>query len=135
MRRLSSSPGARRLGAFNAVGLAGFLIQLGLLSWLTRIGGWDYLPASILAMQAAITHNYVAHSRWTWADRPAATRREQYVRPLRYQAAKTVSLLLNVFLTTMFVGTAGLTPELATVIAVCACAALNYTMADRMVFR
>jgi putative flippase GtrA len=127
--------GARRLGVFNAVGLAGFVIQVSVIAWLTRAGGWHHVPATIFAMQTAIVHNYLAHSRWTWADRPARTRRERCVRPLRYQAAKTISLVVNVALTAGFVAAAGLPPELANGVAVCLCAALNYLVADRLVFR
>ena len=81
-----------RWGLFNPVGLAGFVVQLGVIAVLTRLGGWHYLPATAVAMEIVIAQNYLAHSRWTWADRPARTAPEQLVRPLRYQGAKTLSL-------------------------------------------
>lgn len=124
----------RRMGVFNLVGMAGFAVQLTGIAFMTRVWGWHYAAATAVAMQAVIVQNYFAHSRWTWADRPPATRRERFVRPVRYQAAKTVSLALNVMLTTLFVSQAGVSPELANVGAVAICAALNYAAADRLIF-
>jgi putative flippase GtrA len=57
------------------------------------------------------------------------------MRPLRYQGAKTLSLGLNVALTTLFVSRAGLAPEAANLLAVLVCAAVNYAAAERLVFR
>ena len=120
---------------FNLVGCAGFIVQISALAWFTRVWGWHYLAATAVAMETVIVQNYLAHSRWTWADRPAMTSRERLMRPLRYQSAKTLSLALNVTLTALFVSSAGLPPEAANLLAVLVCAALNYAAADRLVFR
>lgn len=77
----------RRWGVFNAVGLAVFLVQLGAISVPTRPSGWHYPPATV-AMQIVIAQHCLAHSRWTWVDRPARTAGERLVRPLRYQRAR-----------------------------------------------
>ena len=120
---------------FNLVGCAGFIVQISALAWLTRVWGWHYLAATAVAMETVIVQNYLAHSRWTWADRPATTSQERLMRPLRYQGAKTLSLGLNVALTAFFVSRIGLQPEAANLVAVLVCAALNYAAADRLVFR
>lgn len=125
----------RRWGRFNLVGLAGFIVQLGLLAWLTRWWNWHYLAATALAMQVVIVQNYVAHSHWTWADRPVRSPRERRLRPLRYLAAKVLSLGLNLTLTAAFVSRLRLPPEVANVLAVGVCAVFNYAAADRFVFR
>jgi putative flippase GtrA len=128
-------PHVRRVGVFNLVGLAGFAVQIGAIAWLTRAWGWHYVAATAVAMQAVIVQNYLAHSRWTWADRPATTPRERVMRPLRYQCAKTISLGLNVTLTAVVVSRMGVSPEIANAAAVGACAVFNYAAADRFVFR
>ena len=130
---LPASP-LRRWGVFNIVGLAGFGVQITLVTVLTRAWGWHYLQATTAAMAWVIAQNYVAHARWTWADRPPSTSREARLRPLRYAAAKSVSLSANVLLTAAFVTHARLAPELATTIAIVICAAFNYLAADRIVF-
>jgi putative flippase GtrA len=124
-----------RWAVFNLVGCAGFVVQIAILAWLTRVWGWHYLAATGVAMETVILQNYLAHSRWTWADRPATTPRERLMRPLRYQSAKTVSLGLNLTLTALFVSRAGFPPEAANLLAVLVCAVLNYAAADRLVFR
>ena len=126
--------GLRRWGVFNLVGLAGFVVQISAIAWLTRVWGWPVAAATAVAMEAVIVQNYFAHSRWTWADRPARTRRDRITRSLRYQGAKTVSLTLNVTLTAALVAWARLSPEVANVLAVGTCALFNYAAADRLVF-
>ena len=135
MRKRATTRHLRRWVVFNTVGLAGFAVQIGGIAVLTRLGGWHVVPATIVVMEAVIVQNYLAHSRWTWADSPPRTRRERILRPLRYQGAKLVSLAVNATLTAWLVSRGGLPPELANVIAVCLCAVLNYAAADRLVFR
>ncbi len=86
-------------------------------------------------MAVVIVQNYLAHARWTWADRPPTSPRDRRLRPVRYGAAKSLSLAANVALTAGLVSRVGLAPELGTVIAVAACALFNYAAADRIVFR
>jgi putative flippase GtrA len=125
---------ARRLGLFSAVGCAGFLLQIGTMLVLTRVFDWHFVWAALVAVEAAIVHNYFAHTRWTWADRPPATVRERLVRPLRYQGTKTLSLAANVALTALCVAQFGVEPVMANVIAVGFCAFLNYQLSNRVVF-
>ena len=130
----SSSPRLPRWARFNLVGLAGFVVQLLLIAGLTRVYGWHPAMATAVALQVVLVQNYFAHSRWTWADRPPVTRRERLLRPLRYQGTKTLTLGLNVLLTSAFVTFAGVTPEIGNAIAVGLCAIVNYTAADRLIF-
>lgn len=53
---------------FNAVGIAGAVVQLITLSVLVS-AGVHYLVATALAVEAAVLHNYFWHVRWTWRDR------------------------------------------------------------------
>ena len=135
MTRWLPHPHLRRWGRFNIVGLTGFAVQLALVALLTRLCGWHYVPATALAMAIVVVQNYLAHARWTWADRPPRSARDRRLRRVRYGAAKSLSLTANVTLTAALVSRAGLTPELGTVIAVAACAIFNYAAADRIVFR
>jgi putative flippase GtrA len=119
---------------FTLVGLAGFAVQLLLIAVLTRQAGWHPALATAVSMQLVLAQNYVAHSRWTWADRPTLTRRERLLRPLRYQGTKTLTLALNVLMTSALVSYGGLAPELGNSIAVGLCALVNYTAADWFIF-
>ena len=56
---------AARFGRFNLVGLAGFVVQLGLLHALTRWTAWP-LPVSVaVAVLVTVTHNFAWHVRYT----------------------------------------------------------------------
>jgi len=119
---------------FNAVGVIGFAVQLAVLAMLLR-ADLHYLAATALAVEAAVLHNFAWHERWTWKDR-AADGRGRLAGLLRFHALNgAVSLVGNVLLMRLFVGTFGLPAIPANLLAVLACSALNYFGSDRVVFR
>jgi putative flippase GtrA len=120
-----------RFVRFNAVGLLGFAVQFAVLALLIR-GGVHYLAATAIAVEAAIFHNFVWHERWTWPDRAGGRRS---LRLLRFHMANgAVSLAGNLLLMGVLVGRLHLAPVSANLIAVAACATLNFIAADRVVF-
>lgn len=122
-----------RFTRFNVVGLLGFSVQLAVLALLVH-SGLGYLPATALAVESAVLHNFLWHERWTWRDR-AATGRARLARLWRFQLLNgVVSLAGNLLLMHVLVGRGGMPPLAANVAAVAACAALNFLGADRLVF-
>jgi putative flippase GtrA len=119
---------------FNGVGVAGFALQITLLSVLVYLGV-HYLVATALAVEAAVLHNFFWHERWTWADRPAGGR-ARLIRLARFHALNgLVSLVGNLLLMRLFVGTFGIPAIPANLLSVLMCAAVNYFGSDRVVFR
>lgn len=125
---------------FNVVGLAGFIVQIAAIALLTRYFGWPAFAATAVGLELAALQNFVAHSRWTWRDRPIPSNGEGrpdmrgWLRRYgRYQAAKTASLGANLVMTTALIH-GGLSPEVANTIAVLACAIPNYLVSERLVF-
>ena len=121
---------------FAGVGLMGFVVQLGVLYLLTahlRIG---YALAVVLAVEAAILHNFAWHQRWTWRDRLADTGPVTSLTTLlRFNAASgMVSLLGNVMFTALFVELLGMPVIVANVFAIVSLAVANFLLADRLVF-
>ena len=55
---------------FNVVGAGGFVVQIGTIALLTRHFGWPAFVATAVALELAALQNFLAHSRWTWGDRP-----------------------------------------------------------------
>ena len=53
---------------FNAVGIAGAIVQLTTLTLFVKAGA-HYLVATALGVEVAVLHNYFWHARWTWRDR------------------------------------------------------------------
>ena len=126
--------GFHRWLVFNGVGIVGFAVQLGVLGVLLHLR-LHYLVATALAVEVTVLHNFAWHERWTWKDRPAdgAARWE---RLWRFHALNgAVSLGGNLILMRALVGGLGMAPVPANLVAVLACALLNYTASDRMVFR
>lgn len=123
----------RRWGVFNAVGLGGFVVQIGAIALLTRHFGWPVFAATAVALELAALQNFVAHSRWTWSDRPAGGARDWLRRYWRYQGVKTASLAANLAITAALAHV-GLPAEIANTTAVLACAIPNYFASERFVF-
>ena len=124
--------GVGRWLVFNGIGLAGVVVQLGVLAALLA-AGIHYLVATALAVEAAVLHNFVWHERWTWRDRPAAGLRHRLARLLQFHLLNgMVSLMGN--LVVMAVLTRRLGPFAANITAVVACSMVNFFGSDRVVF-
>jgi putative flippase GtrA len=54
---------------FNLVGVVGIFVQFGVLFLLKSGLHFNYLAATMLAVEAAVVHNFFWHERFTWADR------------------------------------------------------------------
>jgi putative flippase GtrA len=122
-----------RFVKFNSIGVVGFLLQTVVLAGLLH-AGVHYLAATALAVECAILHNFFWHARWTWRDRPAAGR-GRLGRLFRFHALNgLVSLVGNLLLMRLFVGSFGLPAIPANLLAVIGCALVNYVASDRIVF-
>jgi putative flippase GtrA len=120
---------------FNGVGLAGVVVQLGVLALLSHGLGLSIALATALAVEAAILHNFLWHQRWTWRDRPSSGPRETAARLLRFNAVNgLVSLVGNVAMTVMLTH-AGVHAVVANIVSIVVCSLLNFTAGERLVFR
>jgi putative flippase GtrA len=120
---------------FYTVGFGGVVLQLTALAALEKGLGLGYLPATAIAVELAILHNFLWHERWTWADRTRSARGKPG-RFLRFHLANGVlSILGNVALMTVLVGRLRLPVIQANVMSIALCSALNFLAADRFVFR
>lgn len=123
-----------RLTRFVAIGALGFLLQLAALAALTLRARWTWLPATLVAVELAVVHNFVWHARWTWRDRQhpgswgAAFLRFHITNGL-------VSMAGNAGLMAIFVGVLRWPPVPANALAVTTMSAANFVMADWWVFR
>jgi putative flippase GtrA len=144
----------RRWVRFNVVGVAGMLVQLVTLAGLNHIIPQHYLLNSLIAVETAILHNFVAHVHYTWRDRigtRSALRdhdcernawldrdgRIAAVRVLwRFQVSNgAVSLLGNAALMKLLVGGAHVPVLVANLIAVVVCGLANFWVGDNWAFR
>jgi dolichol-phosphate mannosyltransferase len=120
---------------FNAVGLMGAGVQMAALALFVHAAGLHYLAATVLAVEAAVLHNFLWHCRWTWGDRRRAEPLWVVGSLARFHAGNgLVSLVGNVACMRLLVGTLALHPIPANLLSILVCALLNFLLADRFVF-
>lgn len=111
---------------FNAVGMIGAVVQLSVLAALTRLGV-QYLVATALAVECAVLHNYVWHTRWTWKGRAGSLWRFHLANGL-------VSVALNLIWMSVFKGWLGWPVVVANLLAIALTSVANFALGDRWVF-
>ena len=117
---------------FNAVGAMGIVVQLVMLAVLKSGFGANYIIATILAVEAAVIHNFLWHELYTWADRESTSR---LIRFAKFNLGNgLISILGNVLLMRLLVGAIGLNYFLANAISIATCSLLNFVVSDRLVF-
>ena len=111
---------------FNAIGMLGALVQLGILALLTH-SGVHYLIATAIAVETAVLHNYFWHVRWTWKGRGGSL--------WRFHAANgAVSLLSNLLLMRLFAEWLGIPVVAANVLAIGVTSLVNFLLGALWVF-
>ncbi len=126
----------RRWATFNLVGVMGVGVQIMTLVMLRDWFQMDYLPATALAVQAAVLHNFVWHERWTWVDRTASQDSSRLARLLRFNLTIGVlSIGENLLFMELLVGRLEVHYLVANLIAIASCSILNFVASDRLVFR
>ena len=126
----------RRWLKFNLVGAIGIVVQLAVLGILNGILKLDYLPATALAVEAAVLHNFLWHERFTWADRASVTRRQALLRLVRFNLTTgAVSILGNLLLMRLLVGQAHLPALAANLASIAGCSLVNFLVSEYIVFR
>jgi putative flippase GtrA len=92
----------------------------------------NYLPATALAVEMAVLHNYVWHTRWTWRDhgrrgRPGSLWRFQISNGL-------ISLVSNLALMRLLTGWAEIPAVPANILAIACTSLVNFWISERWVF-
>lgn len=131
---MASHGTGRRMARFSVVGAIGIAVQLGTLELLRR-AGVDYLFATVLAVEAAILHNFAWHERYTWRDRVSASGWDTCARLVRFHLTNgAVSLIGNALAMRWLVGEMHVPVIPANLLAIAACWLLNFLLSDRVVF-
>jgi putative flippase GtrA len=116
---------------FNAVGVAGVVVQLAALKLLRDGAGMHYLLATALAVEIAVLHNFWWHWKWTWRERNVSASRL-----LHFQCTTgLVSILGNLFGMSLLTGCLGLPLLPANLLSIAFTHVFNFLAADRYVFR
>jgi putative flippase GtrA len=127
------SPRAR-VGIFMIVGVIGYGVQTAVLWLLVGRGGMAVVPATLLATEAAVLHNFVWHLHWTWADRRAGAR-AVVGRLLRFNLSNGgFSLVGGAAIMALLVDALGVHYLAANLVAVIVVSVVNFLASDRFVF-
>jgi len=119
---------------FNVVGAFGIAIQLTTLALLVRVAGTHYLAATLLAVETSVLHNYVWHTRWTWADRLDASASHRRMLLRFHLTSGGISLAANAVFMPLLVGALGLDVLPANCATIVVCGLLNFALSDRFAF-
>ena len=120
---------------FNAVGLLGVGLQLAVLAVLVGGLGMDYLPATALAVESAILHNFLWHERFTWTDRTQAAAGGWVRRFWYFHAANgVISLGGNLLLMPILVQVLHLPILMANLASIAICSLANFAASEELVF-
>jgi putative flippase GtrA len=121
---------------FNAVGGIGIGVQLLVLQSLTSRFHVNYLVSTALAVEAAVVHNFVWHERYTWVDRLQPPWQRSLPRFVRFNLTiGAVSIVGNVVLMRVMMGSGHLNYLVANGIAIALCSVVNFLVSDGVVFQ
>lgn len=121
---------------FNGVGALGIAVQLATLAWLVRGTPLHYLWATVIAVEAAVLHNFWWHERWTWRDRPARTPERLLRRLVRFHLLNgSISLVGNIGVMRVLTGSVHLDPIASNIVAIIVCSLANFGASEWLVFR
>lgn len=121
-----------RFGKFSLVGTMGAAIQFGALALFNRWVPGHYLYATAAALELALVHNFIWHSRYTWHDRAGAARIRRFLR--FHVSSGLISILGNLVLMRMLVGEAHLPVLVSNAVAVLCCSIPNFLLGNSWVF-
>src|SRR5262245_35341399 len=120
---------------FNLIGAFGIVIQLGSLAVFRDALHIHYLVATALAVELAVLHNFVWHSRYTWKDRRGGVRVIR-VRLVRFHLGNgIISIAGNLALMRLLTGALGFNYLAANAISIVICSFANFASSEWFVFR
>ena len=123
-----------RVGIFTLVGILGYGVQTVVLWLLVGRLGMAVVPATLVATEAAVLHNFVWHLHWTWADRPVGPRAAA-ARLLRFNVSNGgFSLAGGAAILALLVDALGVHYLAANLVAVLTVSIVNFLASDRFVF-
>lgn len=118
---------------FNAVGGMGVVVQLLALAALNRWTGGHFLVATVAALELTLVHNFLWHLHYTWRDR----RDESAVvaQLVKFHLSNgVISLVGNLGLVRLLVGSARLPVLVADSIAILVCSLANFGLGHTWAF-
>jgi dolichol-phosphate mannosyltransferase len=123
-----------RVLKFALVGTIGSIVQLGSLAMFSKIT-MGYLAATGLAVECAVLHNFIWHWRFTWSDRTIGGAVSICASLFRFHLSNgLISLVGNLLLMRVFVGSLGIAVLPANILAISGCFVANFLACEWWAF-
>ena len=111
-------------------------MQLVSLAILVSGFGLHYLPATALAVEIAVLHNFLWHGSFTWKDRAPVSRTEVVRRLIRFNISNgAISLAGNLVLMRLLSGALHVNYLAANVVSIAILSLANFLVSHTFVFR
>ena len=122
-----------RWGKFNLVGVMGMVVQLAALALIDRCVPGHYLFATVAAIELALLHNFVWHTRYTWRDRRDSS--PLWIQCIRFHLSNgLVSMVGNLAIMRVLVDEVHMLLLAANMIAILCCSIANFYLGDHWAF-
>lgn len=120
---------------FSFVGLVGMGVQLVVLTLLRSGLQWTIRLSTTVAVECAVLQNFIWHERWTWAHRKLEMH-GILGRLVRFNVSNGfVSIVGNLIFMEILAVRLHLNYVFANIVAIGACALLNFIISDKVVFK
>lgn len=130
IRRILGAESLSEIVRFGVVGSSGVVVNSGLLYVFHGGAGWPLIPASALAVEAAIISNFLLNDLWTFSRRD----KTRY-RFLRFNVVSLGGLAVNTLVLAGLVAVTGIHYLIANLIAIAAAMAWNFAANARWTWR
>ncbi|MGO8946419.1 MAG: GtrA family protein [Ktedonobacterales bacterium] len=127
LRGLTRHPESRRAFFFLLVGGICALFNLAILSALTLLAGWSYLPAVLVATEAGVLLSFILNDRITFREL-AEHAGGWPERCLRYHGGAAAGQVLIILMALLLIHVAGLKPILAQAISIAVVTVFNFVV-------
>jgi dolichol-phosphate mannosyltransferase len=137
MSKPSAAPSIlKRWILFCSVGAIGILVQMSVLMLLVSRFKVNYLPATGLAVEAAVLNNFFWHENLTWADRARGSHGAFWRRLFYFHLSNgALSLAGNIFLMKLLMEVLKCGYLQANALAIASCSIFNFLAGDLVVYR
>lgn len=130
VRRLLGAESLSELVRFGLVGASGVAVNTGFLYVYHGLLGWALIPASVLAVEAAIVNNFLWNDRWTFSARDKTP-----YRFFRFNLVSLGGLAVNTLVLALVVTVTRIHYLVANLVAIAAAMAWNFAANSRWTWR
>lgn len=130
VRKLLGAEGLSEVVRFGVVGASGVAVNSSLLYVFHGMAGWPLIPASAVAVEAAIVNNFLWNDVWTFSERNKTP-----YRFLRFNLVSMGGLAVNTLVLAAVVSLSGIHYLLANLLAIGAAMTWNFAVNVRWTWR